>query len=146
MQIKKKDTWTIAIERPTAAINNSFKWSAKIPTHYYYWRKLRNTSDWKKLEVKKLIPKKNINQLMSEELLSNDRRVEKKIGPTGHQTISLSIHNQTLCPLGYETLTIDMPKQFYISNMIYFGVRAIEITQKWRAKEWKRHLRSQRMF
>ena len=83
---------------------------------------------------------------MSEELQSNDRRVEKKFGPTGLRTIDLWIHNQTLWPLGYETLTIDMLKRFYISNKIYFGVRAIDITQKWRAKAWKRHLGSQKMF
>ena len=75
--------------------------------------------------------KQNINRLMSEELLSNDRRVEK------------------FWPLRDSKYWPPDPKPHALTTRhtcTDHSVRAIEITQKWRTKAWKSHLRSQRMF
>ena len=90
--------------------------------------------------------KKNINRLTSEKLLSNDRRVEKYITPPGFKP--LTSRSITTCtdppPIG--PLLFHSCNRFYISNKLYFGERATEITQKWRTEARKSHLRRQRMF
>ena len=67
---------------------------------------------------------------MSEELLLNDRRVEKIHNSLWSRSITRCTDQS-----GYQDLSVDMLKGFQISNKLYFGVRAIEITQN---EEWKR--------
>ena len=83
---------------------------------------------------------------MVEDLLSKDRRVEKKFATEEIRTIDLPIHNIMHCLLVYPSLLVDMLQQISYQLQIYFGVGAIEITQKRRTKAWKSHLRSQRLF
>ena len=70
------------------------------------------------------------------------REAGKRFAPTEIRTIDLQIYNLMHWQLRYESCSLDMLKRFYISNKLYFVVRAIEITQKWRTKAWKSHLRN----
>ena len=49
---------------------------------------------------------------------------------SGIRTIDLPLHDQNHCPLEIRPFLLLCCNQFYSSNKLYFGVRAIEITQK----------------
>ena len=53
----------------------------------------------------------------------------KTFDPVGVRTTDLPIPKQMHFPLDYQALLFVMLQRFYISNKLYFGVRAIEITQ-----------------
>ena len=55
---------------------------------------------------------------MSEELLSNDRRIKKFIS-TGIRNINFPLHNLIHWPLRYQARNSNLLKRFYISNKLY---------------------------
>ena len=88
----------------------------------------------------------NINRQMSEELLSHDRRVENHLTTPGFEPLTFQSLAKSTVPSAISPFLLLCGNRFYFSNKLYFGVRTIEIIQKWRTKAWKGHLRSQRMF
>ena len=78
---------------------------------------------------------------MSEELLPNDRRVQKHLTPTGIRTIDLPLYNHVHYRLCYLTITIAATNFLSATR-----VRAIEITQKWRTKAWKSREKSKNVL
>ena len=89
---------------------------------------------------------KNINRLMSEELLSNNRRLEKHFTPVGFEPLTSRSITKCTAHSAIRPSLLLYCNRLYISNNRYFGVRSIEITRQWRTKAWKSQLRSQRMF
>ena len=70
--------------------------------------------------------------------MSEKRQAGKKdFPPTEIRTFTFQMNNLMHWQLRYEAFSLGKLKRFYISNKLYFGVRAIEITQKWRTKAWK---------
>ena len=99
-----------------------------------------------KIQKKNVNTSKNINRLMSEELLSNDRRVETYFTTPGFAPLTSRSLTRSCAYSAIRPFFLLWCNRFYISNNLYFGVRTIEITQKWRTKSWKSYLRSQRML
>ena len=81
--------------------------------------------------------KKNINRLMSEELLSNDRRVEKHLTPPGFEQLTSRSITRCTDYSSARPLFLLCCNRLYTSNKL---ARAIEITQKWRTKALKKSL------
>ena len=94
----------------------------------------------------------NIHRQMSEELLLNDRRGNliqglqprsilphgcEKPSPAGIRTTDLANRDTKHFQLRNHNLILDVLRPIYISNKLYFGERAIEITQKWRMQAKK---------
>ena len=73
---------------------------------------------------KRNLDQTNINRLVSEELLSNDRRVEKHLTPPGF--VPLTSRFITICTSYCAILPLFLLcyNRLYISNNLYFGVRA----------------------
>ena len=86
---------------------------------------------------------------MSEELLLNDRRGNliqglyprsiffmgaKILSPAGIRPTALPNRHSKHFQLRHQNLILDVLQPIYISNKLYFGVRASEITQKLRTK------------
>ena len=87
-----------------------------------------------------LISSININRLRSEEMLSNDSRVEH-LTPPGFEPLTYAHHNHMLSALCYFPIILLSCNRLYISNKLYFGVRAIDITQKSKNESVKKSLK-----
>ena len=128
------NVWTNLQQKRQLPITIQILWIVKTRAH-----KNSRLRGWWRLII-------NINLLMSEELLLNDRRVEKIFNPPGIEPLTSRSITRCTDHSGYQDLSVDMLKQFYISHKLYCGVGAKEVTQN---EEWKRrksHLRSQRMI
>ena len=90
--------------------------------------------------------KPNISRLMSEEMLSNDRREQNYLTTPGFEPLTYRSPSKYTDHMAIRPFLSICYNRFYISNKLYFGVSATEITQTWRTKAWKSHLRCQRMF
>ena len=88
----------------------------------------------------------NKNRLLSEELILNKERAKKHLTMPGFEKLISRSLTRSTTHSAIRPFLLPFCNRFYISNQRYFGMRAIEITQKWRMKAWKSHLRSQRLL